>query len=483
MLTIKSRRGMFAAAICFGLVVAVMFFALTYRGRSVQYRVGFYSPGGIPGAVVRRTNVGVFNAVTPRQVEANLRQLDQTHFAATIDLGQVITRVVDPSLVRTTYHAMDGKAREKIFPPKVDGNVREFIPDAELQAILGPLLEVMARHSAHVDTVLLVDEPYLNGISKAELERVGAIVRTGLDAGGLRKVKLGVVFASAMFDRDFARMVDAEAGAYVASIDNVVRNGSPVQADFREWVDRVRTHRLATYDRAGNMYLGGGLPRGFESIGFDFYLSTLLVDGLYEDSLSWLASRYPSECGQFSDQRVSALRRTLSFFQAGPVVQDAAVRAKDRKVLDGIYRCRMGATTIMLKRAAEGRHLDFVLVSESSSNGVWEFDPAGNLEQVQPPLLVESRVLDEVERAQQFYLANQCFYSAGLLYFTFADAYDSMIKLNVGGVASMPSVKGSIFRFASARDGESIECGLSDYWSKIAEAKQLVEGIGGARQE
>lgn len=473
----KFRRGRLVAVALSVIVLAA--FTLAHLGRKVPQRIGFYSPGGIPGEVVRNTEIGVFNAVSPQQVDANLRQLGQADFGATIDLGQVITRVASPDKVGMRYGAAGRKLREKTLTPKIDGNVREFLPDRELIAKLGPLLDVMATHPAHVDAVFLADEPYLNGISKAELERVGAIVRRELNARDLRKVKIGVIFASAMFDRDFARMLDTEAGAYVRAID--ARLGGPsTQPGFQEWAATIRKHRLATYDRAGNMYVDGGLPRGFDVIGFDFYLSTLLLDGVHEHSLSWLADRYPVDaCKPFIGRRISEIRKSLSFFQPGPVVQAESARAKDRELLDGVYRCRMEATTKMLKRAAGGRRLDFLLVSESSSNGVLEFDPEGSPEHGQPPLLVESRVLDEVMRAQEFYLAHRCFYSGGLLYFTFADAYDSTIKLNVGGVASMPSVKASIFRFAGETGKWPVACGLHDYWSKVVDAVSPGNGIRG----
>ena len=65
----------------------------------------------------------------------------------------------------------------------------------------------------------------------------------------------------------------------------------------------IRANRLATYDRAGNLYIGGRFPAGFEVFAFDFYLSTLLLDSLHEHTLQWLAGRCPQHgCARFANQ-------------------------------------------------------------------------------------------------------------------------------------------------------------------------------------
>ena len=141
---------------------------------------------------------------------------------------------------------------------------------------------------------------------------------------------------------------------------------------------------------------------------------------------------------------MSQLKRGLSFFRDGPVQNDAT---SDRILLDAMYRCRMQATTSMLQQAVAGRNIQLLLISESSSNGVLEFDSAGNVEQEQPALLVEARVLDEVKRAQAFYSSAY----SGLMFFTYDNAIDFSINLKIGGASAFPSVLESIFAFSAKR--------------------------------
>lgn len=85
------------------------------------------------------------------------------------------------------------------------------------------------------------------------------------------------------------------------------------------------------------------------------------------------------------------------------------------------------------------------MISETSNNGVLEFDARLNIENSQPPALVEWRVLEETRRATDFYLSNQHVYNQGLLFFTYANAFDHTIQMPVGGAANMPAVLEHIF--------------------------------------
>lgn len=425
-------------------------------------RVGFFAPGGIPAATVHQMPIVLFNAQNAAQVAMNMEKVNGTTVGVFVDLGHMITQSMNVAEIGTKYAGADGVMRAKAFVPQIHSKLRAFPSDRRLKEVLDPVFAVLAKHAANVYAVLPVDEPYLNGVSKVELEHVGRVIRKLLNEHGLTKVKLGVIFASGMFDRRFAHLMHQRAAVYASGIDDhfakleAARNKSPA---FAAWVDAMKKDRLTTYDQAGNMYVGGGLPRGYEVFGFDFYLSTLLLDGLHEDSLAWFAKHYPgSGCVQFSGETMSKLRSGLSFFRDGPVLQGSRYRLDDSRLLDAMYQCRMGAMTAMLQQAAGGRKAELLMIAESSNNGVLEFDVAGRPEPAQPELLVQARVLDEVTRAEKFYEHNRCVYTAGLLYFTYADAYDRSIKLYVGGAADMPAVMRSIDDFSRKMRSHPAQC-------------------------
>ena len=414
--------------------------------------IGFFSPSGVPEELVKKTRFAAINPITPAQLDDNLQRIRRTSFRLSIDLGSTVNPAEAPTAkLSLRYKAPDGLVRTKAFAPQKNSKILAIPADAVLRERLAPFLDVMARYPRNIGTLFLADEPYLNGITKTEMERAGKLVRRELDVRGLRKVKLGVIFSGGMFDSQFAHMIDERSGAYVRYIYNHhEKSDSENPNAFQAWVNTINTNRLATYDRAGNMYVDGGLPRGFDVYGFDFYLSTMLLDSLHEHTLDWLAKHYPQYgCSQFADQSMTRIRSCLSFFHDGFVQQGEQYRIKDREILDAIYECRMGAVTTMLKKAASDSRAQLLMISESSNNGVFEFDPAGNIKPEQPDLLVESRVLDEVRRAQSFYERNANTYSAGLLYFTYKNEYDSSIKLHIGGASAMPSVLTDIYRFAA----------------------------------
>ncbi|MBD8897662.1 hypothetical protein [Rhodanobacter sp. DHG33] len=413
---------------------------------SAQPGVGFFTPEGSHAELVSKTQFGMVNVHSPDELAANLRMAKGTPFKVNVDFGPVIARPSDKSIIKTTYRDLAGVLRTKAFAPLSQTKLRQFPVNDQLKTLLAPYFDVLKRYAPNVGIVFLADEPYLNGIPKSEMERVGVVARHELDVRGLKSVKLGVIFASGMFDSDFATMIDRQAGEYAKRIDDYYRTGqAPAQ-----WVETMRTSRLSTYDSAGNMYTGGGIPKGFDVVGFDFYLSTMLLDGLHQDTLSWFAAHYPGAgCDRFANQTMTQIHSKLSFFDhrsMQPGTQDA-----DRALLDAIYECRMQATTTMLQRdLPQGRPLQLLMISESSNNGVLEFYSDGSPKQKQPSLLVEARVLDEVHRAEKFFTAHRSSYTAGLMFFTYQNTYDKTISLNIGGASGMPSVMRSIFDFSAA---------------------------------
>jgi hypothetical protein len=287
------------------------------------------------------------------------------------------------------------------------------------------------------------------------MERVARLVRSELKRYGLEHVKIGVIFASAMFDPGFARLIDGEAGEYVRSIDSYYERNVASGGDetFSSWLKVIREFRLTTYDKAGNMYAEGGIPVGFDIIGFDYYVSTVLLDAVHERSLSWFAENtQEASCAPFKGLKTSTVRAGLSFFQDGPVLRARSRREQDRILLDQIFDCRIGAVTELLQKALRDSKSDaeVLLVSESSNNGLLEFDASGNIERDQPEKLVERRVLDEVNRAIEFYRRNPARLKAGVMFFTYDNEYDETIKLHIGGASAMPAVLQRIYGFSAA---------------------------------
>src|SRR5690606_34859945 len=129
-----------------------------------------------------------------------------------------------------------------------DNKLLRLPSDESLAKLLQPYLDIFAKYPRNVGTVFVADEPYLNGISKKEMERAGRIVRNELDKRGLKHVKLGVTFASGMFDSSFAEMIDLESGSYVSDIDRyylenqvhlTTSSDNKKAAEFERWVSTV----------------------------------------------------------------------------------------------------------------------------------------------------------------------------------------------------------------------------------------------------
>lgn len=134
---------------------------------------------------------------------------------------------------------------------------------------------------------------------------------------------------------------------------------TPEAATFKSWVEIIRSHRLTTYDLAGNLFVDGGIPHGFDVVGFDFYISTLLLDTVHNGTMDWLAIRFPDgPCRQFKGQNMRQIRAQLSFFGAGGEGAEQA-QARDRRLLDDLFDCRMPAMLQLLREniTASGREM------------------------------------------------------------------------------------------------------------------------------
>jgi hypothetical protein len=421
--------------------------AADQAGPAPAVQIGFFNPSRVEPQLVQKTQFGMVNAISPEQIASSMRTAQGTSYKVMLDLSSVVLELRDKRLLSATYGDTQGQRHTKNMKPGSFYKVFQFKDPADMSAALAPYLDLIEQHRDTVSALFLADEPYLNGISKTEMEAVAQHVKSLLRQRGLAHIPLGVVFASGMFDAEFADHIQRAAGDYAHRIDqHLTNNRNNRDSDFRQWKKTIAQSRLTTYDQAGNMYTGGGLPRGYEIIGYNFYLSTLLLDGVHRHTLQHLARRQlDSACERFANTDTSQLRQQLSFFKDGPITPGDAPRQLDKQLLDAAYNCRMNGLTRLLAEQERAPDTGFVMISETSNNGVMEFDARLNIESEQPPALVEWRVLEETQRATAFYLKNQHFYDRGLLFFTFSNAFDHTIKMTVGGAANMPSVLDHIF--------------------------------------
>lgn len=429
---------------------------------STRNRVGFFNPTDTVPALTSRFAFGMINSYSVDQVEQSLNAANGTNYKVRIDFSELLLQQADPAAIRTQYVDSSGETRTKHFAPLPQQKIKQFPTNPEIAKLIKPYIQVIQKYPSNVGVLFIADEPYLNGISKDEMERAASTIRNELNTAGLQKIKLGVIFASGMFDAEFAQHLDRASGDYVKSIDDYYERGLAIQSGthvdpnfdingFAKWVEIINKYRLTTYDAAGNMYTGGGIPHGFDVIAFDFYISTLLLDRVHENSLAWLSSHSPNFCAEFNEKRVSSIRTSLSFFRDSPIKDDEYSVAKDREILDKLFHCRMTAIHELMRKAAKGTALKFMMISESSSNGVLEFHSDGRPKTDQPKPLVEARVLEEVSRGVDFYKNHQSDFSCGLMFFIYEDAHDTGIRLDIHGAVSLPSVMNHLYNFASDR--------------------------------
>ncbi|NEI74358.1 hypothetical protein GR212_32905 [Rhizobium lusitanum] len=419
--------------------------------------VGFFTPRGTPPELVRRVDFAIVNAADPNQVESSLKTATGTSFKVSFNFTGIATDRKPSNAISMQYQDRTGSKHTKHFDPILPApKLKQFPDDATIRKRLSPYFDLLAKYSENAGTIYLADEPYLNGLAKSEMERAGAVARQELDKRGLQSVKLGVIFSGGMFDRRYAYEMDKESGEYAKKWDWWYEHGNAVlrgletdptvdPSAFKQWVTHFSRVRLTTYDLAGNMYIEGGIPEGYDVVGYDLYLGTVLLDATYENSLSWFASNFPNTgCAQFAGQKMSQIRAKLSFFQDGPPLVGQKYIESDRKLLDSIFECRMKATTTMLRRTLAGRKADILLISGSSANDVREYDSAGNPEKQQPEEIIEQRVLDEVKRALAYYREED--FAAGVAFLPYEHEYDDSIDLWIGGVSDMPSVMAEIYK-------------------------------------
>jgi len=425
---------------------------------ALSSEIGFFSPDGVHKEFAGKVDFAIINAGDLAELKRSIVLAESTGTKVFVDFGPVVGRSADPASLSIEYVSRKGERRAKSFAPLTSNKIRYLLPDQEFRSAMQPYAKILAAHRSALAGVYLIDEPYLNGVSREELERAARLTHSIFHEHGIADLKIGVTFAAAMFNADFARHVERAAYEYVEGIDDY-RGRIAGTAEAEAWETLMRKARLTTYDSAGNMTTTGGIPAGIDIVSFDFYASTLLFDGLYDRALSWFADNVPNApCGRFKDARITDLRSDLSFFNNGPVAAGTDAIEADKKLLDAMFDCRTAATLSLLKReiADTPSRVEVILIGESSTNGILEFDAGGNVESGQPEKLVELRMLQEVRRTLEFADRHRD-EIAGIAFFTFSNQFDNSINLHVGGASAMPSVLKAIYDAAHADSPTAIQ--------------------------
>lgn len=401
----------------------------------------FFTPDGYPEELARSTWLGQINVYSVEGVRESLEIARGHGSRLQLDFGPILIRQRPPERLRHIYQS-GGQTLPKSFAPLPANQVKNMADDDDLTRTLAPFLPVLQEYREHIAAIFLADEPYMHSISRQEMERAAHTVRRIFQENRLPNIKLGVVFAGAMFDPGFANMVAQQADAYVEGIEKYY--GSVHRTDEgNEWAERFSKNRLMTYDQAGNFYTGGGIPEGYDIVAYDLYTATLLLDTLHTRTLDWFAQLGASPaCRRFKGAGMPQTRAQLSFFQDGPVKPNGL--ENDRPLLGDIFTCKSESMLHLLrKHIPPGSALQ--LWGEASANGFLEFDVRGEKEAAQPELLIAARVHDEVQRTLDFYNRHRNDFSAGVIFFTWEDTHDNTIDLNIMGARSMPGVPELVF--------------------------------------
>ncbi|MCF6298324.1 MAG: hypothetical protein L3J01_00425 [Thiomicrorhabdus sp.] len=340
----------------------------------------------------------------------------------------------------------------KKFPPPLHPKVHKALEPQALQNTIKTLFQYLTPYRSTIQALMVSDEPYLNGISKQDLENVIHALKQHQTQYGLAQIPLWINFAGALFNPQFAKVVDQNLGQYVYNIDRYYQSqtqrepsmNEQEKQNFNNWKTIIQKHRLVSYEQAGNIYTQGGLPKGIDLVSFDFYLSTLLFDDMYQNALEWFANsaKTPS-CAPFKNTPLSEIKNQLSFLQNGPV---SAKPQQDKLHLNQLFQCRMDATTqLLLQQIAKDYPANnapsIIMIAESSSNAFFERDKDNQIEPNQPEALVEQRVYNEVERYINYHQRTPHIFNSGIAYFLYPNAYDYSIQLKIKGVQDLPSVK------------------------------------------
>ena len=405
--------------------------------------IGFIAPIGVDPGFVNKVSASQINIPTrfvaapdtdpdwyPGKREVDLDNLREQLLLARyhshivhLDFSHVWTRGKLPSEISMVFRDSKGEEHQKAFPPLESQKLRSIMNDDDLRAEVERLAPLLIEFADVVGLLFPADEPYLNGVSKEELERVSKTIKAACAEFGVPTCKMAIVFTGAMFDKDFAKYVDGKHRDYALEFD-ATHPASPQNPP-----------RLTTYDQAGNLYVGGGIPEGFDVVGFDEYFSTVINDRTraYDADYFYKEFNLP-ECAPFAHQSTFELQKKIGYLNG------RHSRTSDKLLLDNLFSCRMNGVTRLLLRSVQAmqqeRKPQLMFCSESSS--IMQVEHPNNEERT------NQRILDEIRRAIDFLEENQCIFDAGLFFFTYKSVRDHSIAQTFDGVDTSPRLMAEI---------------------------------------
>ncbi|VAW49899.1 hypothetical protein MNBD_GAMMA04-1395 [hydrothermal vent metagenome] len=423
--------------------------------------VGFFTPSQLEDSQ-HLSNYSILNT-NPKE---NYSQFESTTLFKALNQvkntpHKIVINLSDILFIHKTTQELNNtiqykqQTHTKKFPPPHYPKVHKPLDPQALQNTINTLFQYITPYKSTIQALLVADEPYLNGISKQDLETVIHALKQHQIQNGLSPIPLWINFAGALFNPQFAKIVDQNLGQYVYNLDNYYQNqtqrepkmSAKEKQDFNNWKNIIKKYRLVSYEQAGNIYVQGGLPKGLDLVSFDFYLSTLLFDNMYQNVLEWFANsqKIPS-CAPFKNTPLSDIKVQLSFLQNGPV---SSKPQQDKQHLNQLFECRMDATTQLLQQQITKDYPadnapSIIMIAESSSNAFFERNKDYQIEPNQPEVLVEQRVYNEVERYINYHQRTPHIFNSGIAYFLYPNAYDYSIKLKIKGVQDLPTVKSLI---------------------------------------
>jgi len=458
----------------FGLFIFILFLSIDFLSpvekKLTRNNIGFFSPNYLD-AFIFHVNFSMMNIyylhnqdkgelqIDLDSLKNNLDYVNNIDHRVHLDLGPVITSIKKLETINTYYENSQGEILTKIFKPQSYNKIKEIISDKEIEHRLFGLANILKTYRNNIGIIFIADEPYLNGISKDELNRAVLTLKRIFKKNDLDGLEYGVIFASGLFDSQFAKHINSRMNKYVEGIDEYyqshqckLQDDGSKSEEFNKWLNTITKYRLTTYDSANNIYMGGGIPTELDVVAFDFYLSTLLFDQIHEDTLDYFSTSLKlKSCRTFSSKTISSIRHELSFIQDGLFTTEPNAYKNDKALLDAIFDCRMTGGMTLLGKALHAlpKQPKLMLIGESSANGVLEFDKNGRIEPDQPELLVEQRILDEVKRSYHYYKKNRNQFERGLMYFLYPDTFDRSINLFVRGAEGVKSVTDFIYSHTS----------------------------------
>ena len=412
------------------------------------FEVGFYNPEGVDSSFESNIDFAMIEVISEEQVLKAMSKAQAMDLSLTLNLGPAFTRSIRAEDLNDQYINASGQKVTKLFAPKSHHKIKQFVTNREIKIVLDRLALAMKRFPDVIDTIFLVDEPYLKGISRSEIDRVALLVKDYLSQQGVGNIKIGVVFASLTYDSKYAEELDRQAIAYVrkadakrVEIENLNLFGRIARwiAGKDQWIENFRKNRLITYDQAGNIYKGGGIPEALDVIGFDFYVATLLLDDLYVNALAWMEENYDVPyCKPFSSKKMSSVHGHLSFIGSSETVFEGM--HSDRKLLDAIFDCRTGTVAEALRANLNNPHVEVIMIGESSSNGFLNFKSDKTAKDSQDWDAVEGRVKAEVDRHLTRSVVQTIPNLKRVAFFTFGNPTDHSIGQTIRGAREMPTV-------------------------------------------